>query len=200
MIANHIHDALEQVRRMQELVHEKRHFHGYSGLARLFSGTVACIAAMALCATDIPHTPTMHLAVWGVVLGISLVANYGGLAYWFCTDRDVRRNPIMLKPALDAVPALGAGAIVSLALIMHGAYDLLMGCWMIFYGLAQMAYRLSLPKGIYLGGIWYIAWGTLCLLMPNIEFTNPWPMGVAFLIGESYGGHTLCQLKKETSA
>ena len=200
MIANHIHDALNQVRRMQELVHEKRHFHGYSGLARLVSGTVACMAAIILSSSRIPKDPVLHLAIWGGVLFISLITNYGGLAYWFCTDRDVRRNPIMLKPALDAVPALAAGAVVSLALILHGQYDLLMGCWMIFYGLAQVAYRLSLPKGIYLGGLWYLLWGATCLLLPNLDLLTPWPMGVAFLVGESYGGYTLYQLKKEASS
>ncbi len=200
MIANHIHDALEQVRRMQELVHEKRHFHGYSGLARLLSGTVACAAAIVLCSPRVPDSPLLHLAIWGTVLAISLVANYAGLAYWFCTDHDVRRNPVMLKPALDAVPALAAGAIVSLALILHGQYDLLMGCWMTFYGLAQVAYRLSLPAGIYLAGIWYLGWGAICLLLPDIHFTSPWPMGIAFIVGEAYGGHILYHLKKETSA
>ena len=198
MIANHIHDALKQVRRMQELVHEKRHFHGYSGMARLISGTAACVASIILSGSRIPSDPLIHLAAWGLVLVVSLIANYGGLAYWFCTDQDVRRNPIMLKPALDAVPALAAGALVSLALILHGHYDLLMGCWMTFYGLAQVAYRLSLPQGIYWGGLWYLGWGAVCLLLPNLEFTTPWPMGIAFLVGESYGGYTLYQLKKET--
>ncbi len=198
MIANHIHDALNQVRRMQELVHEKRHFHGYSGLARLASGATACMAAIILSTEQVPRDPHIHLAAWGVVLTISLIANYAGLAYWFCTDRDVRHNPIMLKPALDAVPALAAGAVVSLALILHDHYDLLMGCWMIFYGLAQVAYRLSLPQGIYWGGLWYLCWGAICLLLPNLHFTTPWPMGIAFLIGESYGAYTLYQLKKET--
>ncbi len=198
MIANHIHDALDQVRRMQELVHEKRHFHGYSGLARLISGTTACVAAIVLCSSHIPADPQAHLVVWGVVLAISLVANYAGLAYWFCTDHDVRRNPLMLKPALDAVPALGAGAVVSVALILRGNYDLLIGCWMLFYGLAQVAYRLSLPKGIYQGGVWYLGWGAICLLLPDLHFLNPWPMGIAFLVGEGYGGYTLLKLKKET--
>ncbi|MBT3193452.1 MAG: hypothetical protein HN341_12955, partial [Verrucomicrobia bacterium] len=91
-------------------------------------------------------------------------------------------------------PALAAGAVVSLALILQGHHDLLMGCWMIFYGLAQMAYRLSLPKGIYLGGVWYLSWGAICLLLPNLDLLTPWPMGIAFLVGEAYGGYTLYQL------
>jgi len=199
MIANHIHDALNQVRRMQELVHEKRHFHGYSGLARIISGTTACMAAIILSSNRVPQEPLIHLAAWGAVLFVSLIANYGSLAYWFCTDRDVRRDPLMLKPALDAIPALAAGGVVSLALITQGHYNLLMGCWMLFYGLSQVAYRLSLPKGIYWGGVWYLGWGSLCLLLPNLNFTTPWPMGIAFLIGESYGGYTLFKLKKEGS-
>jgi len=193
MIAHHIHDALHQVRRMQELVQNKKHFHGYSGTARLFSGGVTAAAAIVLCSSRFPRDPLWHLAAWGIVLAVSIVANYGCLAWWFFTDRDVRRNPLMLKPALDAVPALAAGALLSLVLIGHGYYHLLMGCWMIFYGLAQVAYRLSLPPGIYRAGLWYMLWGAACLVLPNLSFLNPWPMGVVFLLGEALGAFTLYQ-------
>ena len=48
MIANHIHDALAQVRTLQELILEKRIFKGYSGKARIAAGTLALACAVIL--------------------------------------------------------------------------------------------------------------------------------------------------------
>jgi hypothetical protein len=33
--------------------------------------------------------------------------------------------------------------------------------------------------------------GVICLLVPGIPFTNPWPMGIIFLAGELTGGTIL---------
>ena len=46
MIANHIHDALGQVRKMQELILSKRNFRGYSGIARALGGVSALAGAV----------------------------------------------------------------------------------------------------------------------------------------------------------
>ena len=94
----------------------------------------------------------------------------------------------MLKPAIDALPALGAGAILTYALLRQGAYNLLPGTWMLLYGLAQVAYRNSLPAGIYAVGIGYLLCGTLCLIPSAPAFTNPWTMGTVFFTGEVAGG------------
>ena len=51
--------------------------------------------------------------------------------------------------------------------------------------------RLSLPPGIYLVGLAYVACGALCLLLPSVTFTNPWPMGIVFFAGELTGGAIL---------
>lgn len=97
----------------------------------------------------------------------------------------------MLRPALDAIPALAMGGILSLALTLHGLYDLLPGTWMSLYGLAQVAYRQSMPPAIYRVGLGYIVAGTAMLLCPAADFLSPWPMGVVFFIGECLGGAAL---------
>lgn len=188
MIANHIHDALAQVRKLQEIVLEKKLFKGYSGKARVISGAVALAGAAVLSSAAVSPAPLAHLAGWGVVLAVGLVVNYAAMAYWFFFNSGAGRNPIMLKPAIDAVPALAVGAVFSMALILAGQYNLLFGTWMCLYGLAQVAYRQSLPRGIYFVGLCYIACGAYCLLAPGISFTNPWPMGIVFCLGEAAGG------------
>jgi hypothetical protein len=196
MIANHIHDALAQVRRLQEVILEKRRFGGYSGRARIASGAAALVGAWLLAAV-VPANPDAHLAGWGLVLAVALVLNYGALAVWFFSDPDVRRNPVMLKPAIDAVPALAVGAFLTVALVAAKQYDLLPGTWMCLYGLAQVAYRQSLPQGIYVVGLAYMACGGGILLSSGLSFLNPWPMGAVFFIGELAGGMLLLSQKKQ---
>jgi hypothetical protein len=191
MIANHIHDALAQVRTLQEFIIERNLFKGYSGKARILSALAALAGTWVLGSGMVPNSPWAHLAGWGVILAVGVGVNYSALLYWFLFDREVRRNPMMLKPALDAIPAFGVGAVVSLALIVKGEFDLLFGVWMCLYGLAQVAYRSSLPKGIYWIGVFYLLSGTVCLLWPGISFMEPWPMGMVFVTGELAGGAVL---------
>ncbi|HBA84985.1 MAG TPA: hypothetical protein DCZ95_12895 [Verrucomicrobia bacterium] len=191
MIASHIHDALSQVRRLQELILNKRQFMGYSGKARIASGVLALAGAGALSRGIVPATPEAHLIAWGIILAGAVVLNYSCLAYWFFFDDHVRRNPIMLKPALDAIPALAVGAALTVALVLARQFDLLFGVWMCLYGLAQAAYRQSLPGGIYLVGLCYILCGAAYLVFSGVSFLNPWPMGLMFFLGELAGGWTL---------
>lgn len=191
MIAHHIHDALAQVGRLQELVLAKSLFRGYSGRARILSVITAATAAALLDSPWVPRDDRMHLAGWGLALAVAVVLNYGALAWWFLFDPTVRRNPRLLKPAVDAVPALLVGAVLSAALIVAGQYRLLAGTWMSLYGLSQVAYRRSLPAGIYRVGLIYMGCGAACLLLPAVSFTNPWPMGLTFLFGEFAGGCVL---------
>lgn len=195
MIANHIHDALAQVKKLQEFILEKRLFKGYSGRARIVSGTVALAGAAIMDSPFVPKDVRAHLMGWGVVLVAGVLINYACLLYWFLFNREVRRNPVMLKPALDAVPALAVGAALTLAFIMMEQYDLLFGMWMCLYGLAQAAYRQSLPQGIYAVGVGYILCGMFCLLSPSVHFLNPWPMGIVFFAGELAGGIVLVSHK-----
>jgi hypothetical protein len=198
VIAAHIHDALAQVRRLQTLVLDRSLFEGYSGKARLLCGALALAAALALSSRCVPPRPDAHLLGWAIALGVALVLNYGSLAWWFLFDPRVRRNPRLLKPAIDAVPALAAGAALSLSLILSAEYDLLFGVWMSLYGLAQVAYRQSLPRGIYWVGLAYLLCGSVCLLLPSISFLNPWPMAAVFFLGETAGGFIL--IKHENRA
>jgi hypothetical protein len=187
MIANHIHDALAQVRKMRELILAKRNFRGYSGAARALGGLAALCGAAFISSIQISKTPESHLLVWGAVLSVSLVINYGALFRWFFFDKEAERDLRKLLPAIDALPALGAGAALTFALILHQQYGFLFGVWMLLYGLAHVSYRLSLPGENYIVGLFYILCGGVSLFIFN-DFSNPWPMGITFFIGETIGG------------
>lgn len=196
MIANHIHDALAQVKQMQEMILDKRLFKGYSGTARILAGSVALAGAVVLSSPRVPPSPLIHLAGWGVVLLIALALNYGALMWWFLFDPKVRGNLSMLKPAVDAVPPLAVGAGLSLAAIVRQDYGLLFGIWMCCYGLVHCAHRHNLPRGIYFTGLGYLTAGAFCLVVPAVTFLNPWPMGIVFFVGELAGGLILLMNKR----
>jgi uncharacterized membrane protein HdeD (DUF308 family) len=197
MIANHIHDALGQVQQMRELVLARQRFKGYSGTARMVGGLVAIAAGYCMSRPAYPQTTSAHLIGWGTVLGVALLFNYGGLAIWFLRNPLLRHDWTQLKPAVDAIPALAIGAILSLALILHGQYALLFGSWMCLYGLAHVSYRQSLPPIHYAVGVFYMLAGTVCLLTPTSCFTHPWPMGIIFGLGELAGGFILYRNRME---
>jgi len=186
MIANHIHDALGQVRRLQGLILEKRKFTGYSGTARMLGGSVALLGCVLM--GLYLKSYIAHLVGWGCILAASLAVNYGALMLWFVQLPDRERNLPNIFPALDAMPPLAVGALLSTALLMNGSADLLFGTWMCLYGLAHTTCRTALPKENWWLGFYYLACGAVFLLWPGASFMNPLPAGMVFLAGEWIGG------------
>jgi hypothetical protein len=122
------------------------------------------------------------------VFALSVLANYSALLYWFLFHPDVKRDVRRLMPTVDAIPSLIVGGVLTLALILRGNYDALFGTWMCLFGLTNLSSRHVLPRALWPLGFFYIGCGTICLLLPAVSFTNPWPMGIIFGIGEWIGG------------
>jgi hypothetical protein len=188
MLAMHIHEALAQVRELRMRVINAQRFTGYSGRCRIVGGTLALLAPLVLGAAWYPKTPAAHLMGWGFVLTVSVVANYSAVLYWFLFDPDARRDVRRLLPTLYALPSLAVGGILTVTLIQRGAYNALFGTWMCLFGLTNLSSRQVLPKALWPLGLFYIGCGTVCLFWPSLSFTNPWPMGLVFGIGEWIGG------------
>ena len=188
MIANHIHDALAQVRELQKNILDKQRFKGYSGRARAIAGTSALVAAVFLSIPGYPETVKAHLVVWAVVFAIGFILNYGALIHWFLFDTGVRRDVRKLRPALEALPALFVAGALTFALVEGGQVQLLFGTWMSLFGVTCLATRHVLPRIYWIVGVFYLTCGVYFLIVPNVTFLNPWPMGIVFFIGEWLGG------------
>lgn len=186
-----IHEALGYVRDVQQALVERQRFKGYSGPARMASGTIALLAAAAMAAPFYPHRPVAHLAGWGAVFVVSFLMNTVALSTWFFFDPLPRRDVRALKPIIDIIPPLVVGGLLTATLIMHGRYEYLFGIWMCLFGLTNMASRIFLPRLVWVVGLFYLCAGAICLLAPRIDFMNPWPMGVVFFAGEWAGGLVL---------
>jgi len=190
MIANHIHDALAQVRKLQEFILSKRFFMGYSGVAKMLGGVIALAGAGVMSLKGFPDSVLAHLAGWGVVLAAALVLNYGAFLWWFLFSSQAKRDMAKAMPVLDAIPSLAIGAVFSLAFVLGRHYELLFGTWMCLYGLAHLSYRQLLPMANYAVGVFYVICGSACLLLQT-PFIKPWPMGFVFFTGELIGGIVL---------
>ncbi len=188
MIANHVHHALAQVRELQQKILERQRFKGYSGRARAICGTAALLAAFIMNSSHFPQNTTAHALGWGGVALFGILLNFGALINWFLFDPHVNRDIRRLKPTLDALPSIIVGVVLTITLMLNGLHQYLFGIWMSLFGLANLSSRHVLPKKIWMVGVYYILCGTFCLLVPNISFLNPWPMGIVFFIGEWVGG------------
>lgn len=188
MVANHIHDALAQVRELQKHILHKQRFKGYSGSARIISGTSVLLAAALMTSNFYPQTVFAHLYGWAFVIFWCLLLSYGAIIHWFFSDASVERDFRKLKPALDSFPGLFVGGILTLVLIRAGQPQLLFGVWMSLYGLTCLATRHNLPRRSGMVGVYYVLCGAGYLLNSNTSFLNPWPMGIVFFVGEWLGG------------
>ena len=108
-MVNHIHQALAQVREIRQHVVGRTRFRGYSGRARMASGSLALCAAVVMTAPGFPDTDLAHLAGWGAVFCAAIAMNYGALLYWFLHDPAVGRDVRKLRPTLDVFPPLILG-------------------------------------------------------------------------------------------
>ena len=191
MTAQHLRQALDHVRQIRGHIIDRQRFTGYSGRARMVAGSVALLGALAIGSGRVPDTDLARLRVWGTVFVLSVVVNYGALIYWFLHDPRVDRDVRRLRPALDVLPPLAAGGILTLAFVLRHWMDMLYGTWMLLYGLANLASRRVLPRPITFVGGFYLICGTACLLASSARFDNPWPMGTVFFVGELVGGAIL---------
>ncbi len=192
MLTRQLHQALRQVREVQQRVLASGRFRGYSGKARAGCGTAALIGAVVMSREAFPATPTAHVWAWGVVFLIGFFGNYGALVCWYFGQPREDRDQRQLLPIIDPFGPIFVGGILTLVMVMHDHHEHLFGIWMCLFGLANTSSRLVMPRGIWLLGLGYIAAGVVCLVCPAVTFLNPWPMGAVFFVGEWVGGLIFC--------
>lgn len=184
---SHVHQALEQVRNIHLHILEKQRFKGYSGRARAASGCLALAAGFWLSERKDPGR--VAVPVWLAVALVGVAVNYGAVVVWFLGEAPGRRQAARLKPAIEVLPALFAGAVLTFGLWQAGVPDLLPPIWMVLFGVANVSSRHVLPRGIGWVGAYYLLAGTLLMLgAPRIGLANPWPMALVFFVGECLGG------------
>lgn len=172
-------------------------FRGYSGRARAIGGCFALAAALMATLLPIRLGYDSLFLLWGLVFAASVTVNYGALALWLLQDSNHRNTDLSI--VLEVLPVWVVGGLLTLTLWRNYQYDLLYGCWMSLFGLAQTVTRRRLPKRILWVGVWYMVCGAICLALPRGIFMKPLIMGSVFFIGEFWAGvvmHTSSQGSK----
>ena len=184
----HVHQALIDIEELRRRVLENRMFKGYSGRARLLSAAAVLLGTLVMALPFYPQTTLAHAIGWGSVCGLALAFNYVALFCWYQKHPADERELGMLRPAIDPLPALTVGAILTLVCLEQGQERFLFGVWMMMYGLVHTSSRYALPSRIWWLGWYYLVCGTWYFLVLRApSFVNPWTMGAVFVIGECMG-------------
>jgi hypothetical protein len=163
-------------------------FDGYSGNAAFASGVVAILAGVvqALLAPQ-PATAQareIYLTIWLTCLGFALAINYGAIVVWRTRNRGEQAGAQFRTVGMSIVPAIAAGGVVTLALVLRGLDDLLPGMWCATYALGLFSSRAMVPRDVVLVAAAFGAVAAVLLLAPNIHPLAWWIMPAAFGIGQ----------------
>jgi hypothetical protein len=157
-------------------------FDGYSGNAAIASGYVAVGFGLAqLLLAPFPHTLAQrhtYLALWLLCLGIALSLNYGAILAWRARHRDEQSRVQVRTVGASILPAVAAGGVITLALVLRDELDLLPGMWCATYALGLFASRAMVPREVVTVAVGFgtgqIAIGAIVKARPNADFErNP---------------------------
>jgi len=155
--------AMDNLRFIRETMERAGAFTAVSGWGEVIIGVTAVAAAVVAAAQT---TPDRWVAAW---LGEALVA--GGISAW-ATSRKAHAAQVSLlsgpgqKLVLAFAPAMLVGAVLTVALAMHGLHDMLPAVWMLLYGAGVIAAGAYSVRIVPVMGAAFIAMGTLALFTP----------------------------------
>jgi len=176
--------ALADLEEVRDRLAACQQFKGYSGPAAAASGAIAIVAGIVQLSL-VPHPASdadarTYLFVWFGCLAAALLLNYGALGMWYVQNRGRQERVRTRSAGITLLPAIGLGAVLSLALILHGTVWMLPGVWYACYAVGLFASRAMVPKGATsLAALFGIA-GFVLLLAPSTAFQLSWwvmPLG-----------------------
>ncbi len=159
-------------------------FDGYSGSAAIGSGLVGIVAGIVQATVD-PHPSThalrqTYLLIWLTCLGIALVLNYGAILAWRARNRGAQAAVQFRTVGMSIVPALAAGGVITLTLVLRDLDELLPGMWCATYALGLFASRAMVPHQVVTVAVGFGAFATVLLLVPVLDPLAWWTMPLAF--------------------
>jgi hypothetical protein len=164
-------------------------FRGYGPATVAATGCVALVAAVvqALFLPDPAANVLAYLALWIATAAISVV-----LIGIEMGSRSRRMHSGLADEMIWAatgqfIPAGVAGALLTFVLFQVAPQSLWMvpGLWQIIFSLGFFASCRSLPRPLYVVGVWYLAAGlTSFAIAGETGAFSPWVMGIPFGLGQ----------------
>ncbi len=184
-----LYKALAQIHAIRDQVARGTEFRGYGAETVAATGLLATAAAVvqALALKHPNENLAAYLGIWIATAAVAVLVT--GLQ----TINRTRRvhsglaREMMASAAESFAPAVGAGVLVTLALVRGAPQDLWMlpGLWQVFYGLGIFSSCRFLPRQMFAVGLWFMATGALCLTAgTGAHALSPWEMGFPFGVGQ----------------
>lgn len=188
--------ALADLAEVRDRLASVQEFHGYSASAAALSGVIAVLAgAVQWVVAPHPRSPSdlqHYLTIWLVCLAAALAINYGALLIWYVRNARLHERRQTRTVGIAILPAIGLGAVMTLAMIGHGLIGLLPGVWFASYGIGLFASRAMLPRGvIYVACAFGVAGAALILAPDSSAPLAFWVMPAGFGIGQMVIGYLL---------
>src|SRR5215472_1351260 len=188
--------ALADLAEVRDRLAECQQFKGYSGPAAAASGVIALVAGLVQF-VFVPHPASAaddrtYLFVWFACLAAALILNYGAIAVWYARTGAAQERVRARSAGVALLPAIVLGAVLSLALILHGIIWMLPGVWYASYAVGLYASRALVPKGALPLAAAFGIVGAVLLLWPTASLPLAWwvmPLGFGF--GQIYIGWLL---------
>jgi len=155
--------ALDHLRFIRETMEGAAFFTAVSGVGEVIVGLTALLAAYVAARQE---TPARWLAVWlaeGLVGFLITTAAFVWKARKAGTSLFSRPG---LRFALGLCPPLGAGAVLTLAMVAIGNFTILPGLWLLLYGAGVVTGGAFSVRIVPVMGIAFMALGSLALLAP----------------------------------
>jgi hypothetical protein len=171
----------------REMAHSTQ-FRGYGPATLAATGALAFLASAAQ-ATWLPepasHMPA-YLGLWiaTAVLGSTLT---GTQMYRRSRRMHSGLSDEMIQMAVEQfLPAVGAGALMTLALFLYAPSVLWMlpGLWQVIFSLGVFSSCRFLPRPMIATGAWYLLAGLVCIALGDSRALAPWTMGVGYGVGQ----------------
>lgn len=113
--------ALADLAEVRDRLASVQEFRGYSGSAAALSGAVAIAAGIVQwVVAPFPQTPAdtqRYLIIWFACLAAALAINYGALLVWYVRNAGLHERRQTRSVGIAILPAVGLGAVLSLAMI-----------------------------------------------------------------------------------
>lgn len=155
--------AMENLRYIRETMERAGSFTAVSGWGEVAIGLTALGAAW------LAHrqaTPEAWLGVW-LAEALLAVAIGGGAMAWKARQMGTQLLSQAGKKFIRSlVPALSAGAVLTVALVQTGSYWLLPGVWLLLYGVAVVTGGALSVRSVPAMGAAFMVLGTVALLAP----------------------------------
>jgi hypothetical protein len=183
-----VRQALADLAEVRGRLATVQRFDGYSGSAAIASGVVAIVAGFvqAFVAPQ-PHGAAdvrAYLTIWLICLGFALAINYGAILAWRARNSGPQAAVQFRTVGMSILPAIAAGGVITLALVVRGLDDLLPGMWCATYALGLFASRSLVPRDVVFVAVAFGALATALFLTPGIHPLAWWIMPLAFGSGQ----------------